>query len=132
MLLCDSRMRGKESNQRRSQLKVCRSVLQHSFEEHSRLKHWDCDGEAALIHHPRHGHIHSENVIHWEDTDVDLILTTKTYLDHVFILLSLSYLINHFKPGMSHLRHLRGEVTMGQHHPLGHPSGPAAVGESIH
>ena len=78
MLLGDSRMRGKESDQRWSQLKVCWSVLQHGFEEHSRLKHWDCDGEATLVHHPRHGHIHSKDVIHWEDTDVHLILTRKT------------------------------------------------------
>ena len=131
MFLSDGRMIGKEAHKRGRQLQVGWSVLQHCFEEHFRLKLGDSDGEPPLVHHPGQGHIHCKNVIHGEHTDVDLVLTKEniTYFLTYYVIF---YLINNFEPVVSHLSHLGGEVAMGQHHTLGHSSGPTAVGECIH
>ena len=125
----DGRIICKEAHQSGRQLQVGWSVVEHGLEEHLRLKPRDSDSEAALVQHPRHGHIHCKDVIHGEHTDVDLVLTKKILLSGFVMTF---YIINNFEPGVSHLSHLGGEVVVGQHHTLGHSSGPTAVGECIH
>ena len=131
MLRRDGRIICKEAHQSGRQLQVGWSVVEHGLEEHLRLKPGDSDSEAALVQHPRHGHIHRKDVVHGEHTDVDLVLT-KENITFFFLYYVIFYLINNFEPVVSHLSHLGGEVAMGQHHTLGHSSGPTAVGECIH
>ena len=74
MIRCHIGMCGQESDKRRCKLKICWSIFQHGVQEHLGLKHWHCDCLSPLVKHGRHCHIHCKNVIHWQYTDVNLLL----------------------------------------------------------
>ena len=41
---------------------------------HGGLEHGDGDGGAALVEHPRHGHVHGEDVVHRQHAHSHLVL----------------------------------------------------------